>query len=161
MLYSDELISEVLSANDIVDIISSYISLKRSGRGLVGLCPFHSEKTPSFSVSPDKQLYHCFGCGEGGSVLTFIMKMENLDFIEGIKFLADRAHIALPEPEMSESVDRHFKIKQRVPGVYQYTVALSTESHAPDPVPFSATSRDSGLLYPLWFSIVLPVQWRC
>ncbi|MBE7026345.1 MAG: DNA primase [Ruminococcaceae bacterium] len=114
VLYSDELIGEVLSANDIVDVISSYVALKRSGRGLVGLCPFHSEKTPSFSVSPDKQLYHCFGCGEGGSVLTFIMKMENLDFVEGIKFLADRAHIALPEPEMSESVDKHFKKKQRL-----------------------------------------------
>lgn len=114
MLYSDELIGEVLSANDIVDVISSYVALKRSGRGLVGLCPFHSEKTPSFSVSPDKQLYHCFGCGEGGSVLTFVMKMENLDFLEGIKFLADRAHIALPEPEMSESVDKHFKKKQRL-----------------------------------------------
>lgn len=114
MLYSDELISEILSANDIVDVISSYITLKRSGRGLVGLCPFHSEKTPSFSVSPDKQLYHCFGCGEGGTVLTFVMKMENLDFLEGLKFLADRAHIALPEPEMSESVDKHYKKKQRI-----------------------------------------------
>lgn len=114
MLYSDELISEILSANDIVDVISSYVTLKRSGRGLVGLCPFHSEKTPSFSVSPDKQLYHCFGCGEGGSVLTFVMKIQNLDFVEGIKFLADRAHIALPEPDMSESVDKHFKKKQRL-----------------------------------------------
>lgn len=114
MLYSDELISEILSANDIVDVISAYIALKKSGRGHVGLCPFHSEKTPSFHVSSDKQLYHCFGCGEGGNVLTFVMKMENLDFLEGLKYLADRARIALPEPDMSEGADKHFKKKQRL-----------------------------------------------
>lgn len=80
----------------LVDVIGMYTSLKKSGRGFVGLCPFHSEKTPSFHVSPDKQLYHCFGCGEGGTVLTFVMKAENLDFVEGLKFLAERARIALP-----------------------------------------------------------------
>ena len=120
VLYSDELISEILSANDIVDVISSYIALKKSGRGQVGLCPFHSEKTPSFHVSPDKQLYHCFGCGEGGNVLTFVMKMENLDFLEALKLLADRARIALPEPDMNESADKHYKMKQRLIGANAY-----------------------------------------
>lgn len=114
MLYSEELISEVIGANDIVDVIGMYTALKKSGRGFVGLCPFHSEKTPSFHVSPDKQLYHCFGCGEGGTVLTFVMKAENLDFVEGLKFLADRARIALPEPEANENADRLFKKKQRL-----------------------------------------------
>lgn len=114
MLYSEELISEVIGANDIVDVIGMYTALKKSGRGFVGLCPFHSEKTPSFHVSPDKQLYHCFGCGEGGTVLTFIMKAENLDFVEGLKFLADRARIALPEPEANENADKLFKKKQRL-----------------------------------------------
>lgn len=114
VLYSEDLISDVMAANDIVDVISSYISLKKNGRSYVGLCPFHSEKTPSFSVSPDKQLYHCFGCGEGGNVLTFIMKAENLDFVEGLKLLADRARIALPEPQMSEDADKRYKMKQRI-----------------------------------------------
>lgn len=114
MLYSEDLISEIMAANDIVDVISSYISLKKNGRSHVGLCPFHSEKTPSFNVSSDKQLYHCFGCGEGGNVLTFVMKAENLDFLEALKLLADRAHIALPDPQMSESADKHYKLKQRI-----------------------------------------------
>lgn len=97
MFYSDDIVQEVVLSNDIVDIVSSYTQLKRSGRGFTGLCPFHNEKTPSFHVSPDKQLYHCFGCGEGGSVIQFVMKTENLDFVEALKFLADRAGIVLPE----------------------------------------------------------------
>lgn len=96
-LYPEEVISDVMMANDIVDVVSGYVALKKSSGGYVGLCPFHQEKTPSFHISPAKQLYHCFGCGEGGTVINFIMKIENLDFIETIKFLADRAGIALPE----------------------------------------------------------------
>lgn len=114
MLYSEDLISEIMAANDIVDVIGAYVSLKKSGTGQIGLCPFHSEKTPSFHVSPDKQLYHCFGCGEGGNVLTFVMKAENLDFVEGLKYLADRAHIALPDPDMAENADKQYKKKQRL-----------------------------------------------
>ena len=95
--YPDELISEIIAANDIVDVVSAYVTLKKSGGTYKGLCPFHSEKTPSFSISSEKQLYHCFGCGAGGSVLQFVMNIENLDFIDALKFLAQRAGIALPE----------------------------------------------------------------
>ncbi len=97
--YSEELISEVIAANDIVDVISSYVKLSRSGSSYKGICPFHSEKTPSFHISGDKQLYHCFGCGASGTVLQFIMNIESLDFVEALKYLADRAKIALPEEE--------------------------------------------------------------
>ena len=94
--YSDELIEEIKSSNDIVDIISQYVVLKRRGRNFLGLCPFHKEKTPSFSVSPDKQIFHCFGCGVGGDVITFINRIENLGYRESIEMLAEKAGIALP-----------------------------------------------------------------
>lgn len=94
--YSEEIIEEIKSANDVVDVISSYVNLKRKGNGYFGLCPFHKEKTGSFAVSPDKQIYHCFGCGEGGNVIRFIMKVENVGFKEALEFLADRAKITLP-----------------------------------------------------------------
>ena len=94
--YSDELIDEIRSANDIVDVISQYVTLKRSGRNFFGLCPFHNEKSPSFSVSPDKQIFHCFGCGVGGNVFHFISKIENIGFKEALEILADRAGINLP-----------------------------------------------------------------
>ena len=94
--YSEELIDEIRNSNDIVDIISQYVILKRSGRNFFGLCPFHKEKTPSFSVSPDKQIFHCFGCGAGGNVIHFISKIENADFKEAIGILANRAGIELP-----------------------------------------------------------------
>ncbi len=109
--YPEELINEVIAANDIVDIISSYVKLSRSGNSYKGLCPFHSEKTPSFHISGDKQLYHCFGCGAGGSVLQFVMNIENLDFTEALKFLADRAKINLPEDDgSSEPYERRQKL---------------------------------------------------
>ena len=94
--YSDELIEDIRNNNDIVDIISQYVVLKRSGRNFFGLCPFHKEKSPSFSVSPDKQIFHCFGCGVGGNVLHFIQKIENVDFKESIQILAERSGITLP-----------------------------------------------------------------
>ena len=94
--YSDELIDEIRSRNDIVDVISQYVVLKRSGRNFFGLCPFHKEKSPSFSVSPDKQIFHCFGCGEGGNVFHFISKIENISFPEALETLADRAGVELP-----------------------------------------------------------------
>lgn len=114
MFYSDEIIRDVISANDIIDVISGYVSLKKSGRGFMGLCPFHNEKTPSFHVSADKQLYHCFGCGEGGTVANFIMKAENLDFVETVKLLADKAHIALPEPDNAQASQETQVQKQRI-----------------------------------------------
>ena len=82
MRYSDELIDEIRNKNDIVDVISQYVTLKRSGRNFFGLCPFHNEKSPSFSVSPDKQIFHCFGCGVGGNVFHFLSKIENINFVQ-------------------------------------------------------------------------------
>ncbi len=99
MYYPDELVEEVRSRNDIVDVISSYIPLQKKGNSYFGLCPFHNEKTPSFSVSPDKQMYYCFGCGAGGNVITFLMEYENYTFPEALKVLADRVGIKLPEDE--------------------------------------------------------------
>ena len=99
MYYPEELVEEVRTRNDIVDVISGYVKLQRKGSSYFGLCPFHNEKSPSFSVSPGKQMYYCFGCGAGGNVLTFIMEYENYSFPEALKFLADRAGVKLPEQE--------------------------------------------------------------
>ena len=98
MAFPESFLQELAERNDIVDVVSGYVRLtKKSGSNLFGLCPFHSEKTPSFSVSPDKQIYHCFGCGKGGSVISFIMEIENLSFPEAVAFLANRAGMPLPE----------------------------------------------------------------
>jgi len=97
MRIPDSKIDEVRSASDIIDVISSYVALKKRGKNYLGLCPFHQEKTPSFNVSPEKQMYHCFGCGVGGNVFTFIMEHDKVSFIEALKTLADRAGIALPQ----------------------------------------------------------------
>ena len=102
MYYSDEIIEEVRSKNDIVDVISGYVKLKKQGSSYFGLCPFHSEKSPSFSVSRDQQMYYCFGCGAGGNVFTFIMEYENYSFVEALKFLAQRAGVELPQEEYSK-----------------------------------------------------------
>ena len=113
MKYSDELLEEVKSKNDIVDIISEYVNLKRSGRNFFGLCPFHKEKSPSFSVSPDKQIFHCFGCGIGGDVFKFISKIENISFREAIEVLANRANVSLPTFENAED-DEMAKLRAKV-----------------------------------------------
>lgn len=102
MYYSDEIIEEVRSRNDIVDVIGSYVTLKRRGNSYLACCPFHHEKTPSFHVSREKQMYHCFGCGAGGNVLTFIMEYENYSFPEAVKVLAERGGVSLPEQNMSK-----------------------------------------------------------
>ena len=102
-LYPDYVIQEVIDKNDIVEVISEYVQLKRSGSNYMGLCPFHNEKTPSFSVSSQKGIFHCFGCGEGGTVITFVMKIENLTFFEALKHLAQRANIMLPEANNQDS----------------------------------------------------------
>ncbi len=102
MYYSDDIIEEVRSRNDIVDVIGSYVSLKHKGNTYSACCPFHHEKTPSFHISKDKQMYHCFGCGVGGNVYTFIMEYENFSFPEALRFLADRSGIELPEQELSK-----------------------------------------------------------
>ena len=90
MRYSDDIIEEVRTRNDIVDVISGYVKLQRKGSSYFGLCPFHNEKSPSFSVSPGKQMYYCFGCGAGGNVYTFLMEYENYSFQEAVKVLARR-----------------------------------------------------------------------
>ena len=111
--YSDELIEEIRTNNDVVDVISKYVTLKRSGRNFFGLCPFHKEKSPSFAVSPDKQIFHCFGCGAGGNVIHFISKIEGLDFKDTLELLANRANIELPTLENSED-DKTARLKSKV-----------------------------------------------
>lgn len=101
MYYSDDVINEVLSRNDIVDVIGSYASLKKKGANYEACCPFHHEKTPSFKVNREKQMYHCFGCGVGGNVFTFVMEYENLNFPEAVERLAERAGVQLPEKSMN------------------------------------------------------------
>ncbi len=108
--YLQSSIDEVLNRSDIVDIASSYITLKRNGSDYIGLCPFHREKTPSFHISSDKQLFYCFGCGTGGNIIDFVSKIENLDFVDTIKFLAERAGITLEEEVYSPEIQaRHDK----------------------------------------------------
>ena len=111
--YSDELLDEIKSKNDIVDIVSQYVVLKRTGRNYMGLCPFHKEKSGSFCVSPDKQILHCFGCGVGGNVFHFISKIENLNFKESVEMLANRAGVELPVSGNFED-DKLAKLKSRV-----------------------------------------------
>lgn len=118
--YSDEIIDEVRQTNDIVDIISQYVHLKRSGRNFFGLCPFHNEKSPSFSVSPDKQIFHCFGCGVGGNVFTFLTKIEGINFVEAVQTLAERANIQLPTLENSGDAGKEL-LKSKVYKVNEFT----------------------------------------
>ena len=111
--YSDEILEEVRQSTDIVNLISQYVHLKRSGRNYFGLCPFHSEKSPSFSVSPDKQIFHCFGCGVGGNVYTFLSKIEGINFKEAVQILAERAGIQLPTLENAGDTAKE-ELKQKV-----------------------------------------------
>ena len=126
--YSDDVIEEIISSNDIVDVVSQYVTLKRSGRNFLGLCPFHKEKTPSFSVSPDKQIFHCFGCGVGGNVIHFVSKIENLNFKESLEMLADKAGIILPTIDSGEDSKRQelkekiYKINEAVAELYHKTL---------------------------------------
>ena len=114
MIYSDDIIEEVRGRSDIVDVISGYVRLTRKGSSYFGLCPFHNEKSPSFSVSGSKQMFYCFGCGEGGNVFSFIMKYENYTFPEAVKMLADRAGVQLPEVSMSPEERKQQDIKSQL-----------------------------------------------
>ena len=114
VMYSREVIDEVISRNDIVDVISGYVKLKKNGSSYTGLCPFHNEKSPSFSVSGQRQLYHCFGCGAGGNVITFVMEYENMTFLEAVKMLGERAGVALPQTSMSEEDRKERGIRDRL-----------------------------------------------
>lgn len=136
MFYPEEIIEEIRQRNDIVDVISSYVKLQKKGSNFMGLCPFHSEKTASFSVSAAKQMYHCFGCGVGGNVFTFIMEYENFSFIEAVKFLAERAGVSLPEAEFTEEQRKKADLKSRLmeinkeAGKYYYVLLKSPQGKA-------------------------------
>ena len=114
MYYSDEIIEEVRAGNDIVDVISGYVKLQKKGSSYFGLCPFHNEKSPSFSVSRDKQMYYCFGCGAGGNVFTFLMEYENYTFVEALKVLAERAGVSLPEAEYSQEAREKADLRSKL-----------------------------------------------
>lgn len=119
MFYSDEIIEEVRAGNDVVDLIGNYIKLTKKGNSYFGLCPFHNEKSPSFSVSRDKQMYYCFGCGAGGNVFTYVMEYENYTFVEAVKYLAERAGIRLPEIEMTEEQKKAQNKKQKLLDIHK------------------------------------------
>lgn len=131
---NNELFQEIKEKNDIVSVISEYVSLKRSGRSLLGLCPFHNEKTASFNVNPNKQFFYCFGCGAGGDVFSFIMKIENLEFIDAARRLAERAGIPWPESiknsENDHRKDSYYKINQLAAAFYSQYL-LKTEAGKP------------------------------
>ena len=133
MFYSDEIIEEVRMKNDIVDVISDYVKLQKKGSSYFGLCPFHNEKSPSFSVSPGKQMYYCFGCGAGGNVFNFIMEYENYTFVEALKYLAGRAGVTLPEAEYSKEARAAadlrttlLEIQKKAAGFYYYQLRQDT-----------------------------------
>ena len=137
MYYSDEIIEEVRSRNDIVDVISSYVNLKKKGNSYSACCPFHHEKTPSFHVSREKQMYHCFGCGVGGNVYTFLMEHENYSFPEAVEALAERAGVKLPEqsmsPEAKKQADERTRIKDMnrlAAGYFHYLLRTEHGTHA-------------------------------
>ncbi len=117
MQISEELIQKIKDQNDIVDVISESVKLKKSGRNFSGLCPFHNEKSPSFSVSQEKQIYKCFGCGEAGNVISFVMKNKNLPFVDAVKELAARANIPMQEDNGVKS-----KVTQKKELLYKVNV---------------------------------------
>ena len=107
MAFPRDFLDELISRNDIVDVVSSYVALTRKGSNYFGLCPFHNEKTGSFSVSPDKQIYHCFGCKHGGGAINFIMEIENLSFPDAVRFLAKRANMDVPDRKSTRLNSSH------------------------------------------------------
>lgn len=125
-------IEEVRRASDIVDVISGYVRLKKRGKNFLGLCPFHTEKTPSFNVSPDRQMYHCFGCGTGGNVFTFVMEYEKVSFVEAVRTLAERAGIALPqerseEPQQETETETLYAICRAAARLFYHNMMTSVE----------------------------------
>jgi DNA primase len=121
MYYPQEVVDEVLANTDIVDVVSAHVHLQKRGSTYVGLCPFHNEKTPSFNVIPGKQFFYCFGCGAGGSAITFLMKYNNSTFTEALQELADRAGITLPVRELSEEAGKREKHRQDLLAVNKET----------------------------------------
>ena len=119
MYYPDSVIDEVRSRNDIVSVVGQYVNLKRAGSGYQGLCPFHSEKTPSFHVTPSRQTYKCFGCQKGGNVFTFVMEYENVSFPEALRILAARVGYELPKQEESAYSAQLRTKKEQMLGLYK------------------------------------------
>lgn len=119
--YPDSLIEEICSRNDIVDVVGSYVKLKKTGSNYMGLCPFHSEKSPSFSVSARKQMYYCFGCHAGGNVITFVREYENYSFVEALRYLAERAGVDLPAQELSTGERKREQQRARILEIYKKT----------------------------------------
>lgn len=132
--YSERLIEEIVERNDIVDIVSEYVNLKKTGKNYKGLCPFHNEKTPSFIVSEDKQLYHCFGCGSAGNVIHFIMNIENLDFLDSIEVLAEKSNIDITQYKENDLNKEEFNKKKKLyeinreAALYFYKQLLTTKN---------------------------------
>jgi len=123
-LIPEDKISEIRQAADIVDIVSEYVRLKKGGKNFLGLCPFHSEKTPSFTVSPEKQIFHCFGCGESGSVFNFLMKQEGISFPQAVRELARRYGISLPSADMSPEEKKALDERQRLFAIQQEAMSF-------------------------------------
>ena len=137
--YSDELLEEIKNKNDIVDVISGYVALKRAGRSYFGLCPFHNEKSPSFAVSPDKQIFHCFGCGVGGNVFHFVSKIEGVGFREAVEILANRANVQLPISNTSEDDDKEYYLRAKI---YEINQAAAMFYHKNLYNPSSKTAQE-------------------
>lgn len=161
MYYSDEIIEEVRSRNDIVDVISSYVNLKKKGNSYSACCPFHHEKTPSFHVSREKQMYHCFGCGVGGNVYTFLMEHENYSFPEAVEALAERAGVKLPEqsmsPEAKKQADERTRIKDMnrlAAGYFHYLLRTEHGTHALEYLTNRGLTEDTINRFGLGFSDV-------
>ena len=114
MRFSDEIVDDVRSNSNIVDIIGEHVNLKKNGNNYIGLCPFHNEKTPSFSVNEPKQFFYCFGCQKGGSIFTFLMEYEHMTFQESVRYLADRAGMIIPETEMTDEEKKISSIRERI-----------------------------------------------
>ena len=156
--YSDELIEEVRQSNDIVDIISQYVHLTRKGRNYFGLCPFHNEKSPSFSVSPDRQIFHCFGCGVGGNVYTFLMKIEGITFKDAVEQLAERANIQLPvlnnnaDNAREELKAKVYKVNEFTAEFYHQNLYKPTAKIAQEYVKKRKMNRDTLEAYQIGYS---------
>ena len=135
MFYPQETIDQVIEANSIVDVISEYVKLNKKGSAYFGLCPFHNEKTPSFSVTDngDRKMFYCFGCHTGGNVITFLMKYENYSYPEALKVLADRAGITLPKPDYSREDSEKYRLKEQVLKIYKEAAVYSIHAFIPIP----------------------------
>ena len=158
MRYSEDILNEVKENNDIVEVISQYVHLKRSGRNYFGICPFHNEKSPSFSVSPDKQIFHCFGCGVGGNVISFISKIEGIGFKEAIETLAERANISLPvntsqeDSKLEELKSKVFKVNSFTADYYHKRLYDSKSKIGQEYVKKRKLTNDTLEAYNLGFS---------